>query len=68
MTSGVTLQSIQQATENLRLNELYYKAGTITVSDLLKSQALYQKSYNQYIEAVGNYQLEKTKYLIDTGR
>ena len=64
----VAVESIEQATENLRLNEVYYKAGTITVTDLLKSQTLFRKSYDQYIEAAGNYQVEKTKYLIDTGR
>lgn len=64
----VALQSIEQATENLRLNELYYKAGTITVTDLLKSQMLFRKSHDQYVEAIGNYEVEKTKYMIDTGR
>ncbi|MDE7154009.1 MAG: TolC family protein [Muribaculaceae bacterium] len=64
----VAEQSIEQASENLRLNELYYKAGTITVTDLLKSQTLYRSAHDQYIEAVGNYQVEITKYMIDTGR
>lgn len=64
----VAIESIGQASENLRLNELYYKAGTVTITDLLKSQTLFRKSHDQYIEAAGNFQVEKTKYLIDTGR
>ena len=60
--------SIDQSAENLRLNDLYYKAGTVTITDLLKSQTLYRQAHDRYIEAVGEYKVDVTKYLIDTGR
>lgn len=65
---GVARQSIEQASENLRLNENYYKAGTTTVTDLLKAQTLYLQSHNQYVEAFGNYMIKTTEYLLATGR
>ena len=64
----VACLSIEQATENLRLNQLYYKAGTVTITDLLKSQALFRQAYDQYIEAVGQHKVDVTKYMIATGR
>lgn len=34
----IATKSIEQSTENLRLNEDYYRAGTTTMSDLLDAQ------------------------------
>ena len=65
---GVARLSIEQANENLRLNRLYYKAGTVTITDLLKSQTLYRQSHDRFVEAAGQYQIDLTKYLIATGR
>ena len=65
---GVARLSIEQANENLRLNRLYYKAGTVTITDLLKSQTLYRQSHDRFVEATGQYQIDLTKYLIATGR
>lgn len=64
----VANQSIAQANENLRLNELYYKVGTVTITDLLKAQTLYRQSHDQMVDAVGNYQVKTMEYLIATGR
>ncbi len=64
----VARMSIAQATENLRLNTIYYQAGTVTVTDLLKSQTLFRQSHDQYVEAAGQYHIDVTKYLIATGR
>ena len=40
----IAVESIGQASENLRLQTDYYQAGTCTMSDLLEAQALYQQS------------------------
>lgn len=51
--------SIEQSTENLRLNTDYYKAGTCTMSDLLDAQTLYQQSCDKYVESYTDYELKK---------
>lgn len=61
-------KSIEQSSENLRLNEDYYKEGTSSMTDLLNAQTLNQKSYNEYTEAVTQYLNCRTAYLISTGR
>lgn len=60
--------SIEQATENLRLNENYYKAGTSSMSDLLDAEMLFQQSKDKYAEVYANYEIKKTEYLQATGR
>lgn len=64
----VARRAIARATENLRLNESYYRAGTVTVTDLLKAQALYRQAHDQYVDAVGNFRIKTVEYLIATGR
>ena len=61
-------KSIEQAAENLRLNENYYKAGISTMSDLLEAQTLFQQSKDRYSEAYSTYEIKKTEYFISTGR
>ncbi len=63
----LSYKSIEQSTENLRLHEDYYKAGTVTMSNLLEAQSLYQQSKNQYIDAYAQYQIKKVAYLQSTG-
>lgn len=60
--------SIEQSTENLRLNEDYYHAGTTTMSDLLDAQTLFRQSRDRYAEAWSQYEIKKTEYLQATGR
>lgn len=60
--------SIEQAAENLRLNLDYYSAGTVTMSELLDAQTLYQQSRDKYVEVYTNYELKKREYLQVTGR
>lgn len=64
----VAANSIEQSTENLRLNEDYYKAGTSTMSDLLDAQTLFRQSRDRYAEAWSQYEIKKTEYLQATGR
>lgn len=61
-------QSIVSAKENLRLNNDYYKAGTVSLSDLLDAQTLFQQSKDRYTEAFASYQVQRLKYLQATGR
>ena len=61
-------KSIDQATENLRLNEDYYKAGTTRMSDLLDAQSMFQQSRDQYVDAFVQFQIKKLEYLQATGR
>ena len=61
-------KSIEQATENLRLNEDFYKAGTTRMSDLLEAQSMFQQSRDGYVDAYTHYQLKKLEYLQATGR
>lgn len=60
--------SIEQSTENLRLNEDYYHAGTTTMSDLLDAQTLFQQSCDKYIETYAQFQIKTMEYLQATGR
>lgn len=64
----IAQESIEQSTENLRLNEAYYKAGTSSMSDLLDAQMLYQQAHDKYAEAYSKYEIKKTEYLQATGR
>lgn len=60
--------SIEQATENLKLNNDYYLAGTSNMSDLLNAQSLFQQSKDKYADAYASYQIAKLDYLQSTGQ
>ncbi len=64
----IAVESIGQATENLRLQTDYYHAGTCTMSDLLEAQTLYQQSRDKYVESYARYEVKKREYLQATGR
>lgn len=64
----ISMRSIEQATENLRLNTDYYKAGTCTMNDLLDAQTLFQQSKDRYVESYARYEVKKCEYLQATGR
>ena len=61
-------ESIAPAEENVRLNTDYYKAGTVTLSDLLDAQSLLQQSRDQYTGDYTAYLIKRTEYLQATGR
>lgn len=65
---AISRSSIEQAGENLRLNQDYYKAGTTTMSELLDAQTLYRQSRDSYVEARAQYEIKKCEYLQATGR
>lgn len=60
--------SIEQSTENLKLNNDYYKAGTSSMSDLLDAQSMFQQSKDKYVDAYAQYQIAKLEYLQATGQ
>lgn len=64
----IAIESIGQASENLRLQNDYYRAGTCTMSDLLEAQTLYQQSRDRYVESYAQYEIRKREYLQATGR
>lgn len=61
-------ESIDQAEENLRLNENYYNVGVSTITDLLESQTLYKKACDQYISAYSDYKVRCAEYMKATGQ
>lgn len=64
----ISHETIGQSTENLRLNENYYKYGVSTITDLLDAQTLYRQALDQYTEAYGAFRVAQAKYLKATGR
>jgi outer membrane protein TolC len=66
--TAVAQKSIEQATENLRLNENYYKAGTSTMSDLLDAQSLYQQSRDKYVDEYAACRVKQVEYEVATGQ
>jgi outer membrane protein TolC len=58
----IAQKAIAQSTENLRLNENYYKAGMTTMSDLLDAQSLFQQSRDKWVDTYSNFQLAKLEY------
>lgn len=61
-------ESVQEATENHRLNADCYKVGTVSLSDLLTAQVSLQQSRDLYVDACTDYLMKRTKYLQATGR
>ena len=64
----ISIESIAQAAENLRLHTDYYNAGTATMSDLLNAQTLYQKCRYDYVENYAQYEIKRVEYLQATGK
>ncbi len=64
----IARQSICQADENLRLHTQRYKAGTITMTDLLQAQTLSQQSRDRLTETYVNVQLKTIEYRQATGQ
>jgi len=56
-------QSVDLASENLRITNDNYKAGVTTISELLDAQAEHQKALDSLAEAQCNYQIAKARYL-----
>ena len=61
-------RSIEQAKENLRLNNDYYKAGISKISDLLEAQLLYQQACDKRTDAYADYQNKLLEYQQSVGQ
>lgn len=55
-------KSLQQAQENLRLNQDLFEAGTVLGEEVLKAQVLWQKAYADVIDAKANNKIMEAKY------
>jgi len=64
---GITQRSIEQAKENLRLQNDYYKTGISTMSDLLEAQTLYQQSLDKHTDAFADYHNKILEYKLAVG-
>jgi outer membrane protein TolC len=64
----ISLESVEQATENLRLNNDHYKVGMTTLADVLDAQSLLQNSRDRYTEKYTNYQTKRSEYIYITGQ
>lgn len=54
--------SVEEAEENLRMNMEQYKAGSITLTDLLDAETLHRKAQNDLSTAKANYQIRLADY------
>lgn len=62
MQLSIAQRSIEQAAENLRINRDCYRAGTVTMSNLLEAQMLYQQALDKRIEAYADMQNKLLAY------
>ena len=65
---NIAERSIEQAEENLRIQTNCYKAGTLTMSDLLQAQTQSQQAHDRFTEAYTNLQLKALEYRQATGQ
>ncbi len=63
---AIAHKSVEQSRENLRLNDDYYRAGIIPLSDLLQAQSLFQQAADGYAQTYGDYRLAVSEYLVAT--
>jgi len=55
-------KSLVQATENLRLNQDRYDAGTVVAEEVLKAQVLWQEAKSEILDAKAEYKINEAKY------
>lgn len=65
---GLAKESIAQSTENLRMYDSFYHAGTSTITDLLQTQTLYRQSQDRYFEAYATYRIKTIEYMQASGQ
>ncbi|WP_299781841.1 TolC family protein [uncultured Formosa sp.] len=58
----ITEKSLQQADENLRLNQDRFDAGTVTGKDVLEAQVLWQQAYSEVIDAKASFRINEANY------
>lgn len=60
--------AVQQAQENVKINNDNYHSGTINISDMLEAQALLQATKDRLVETKSAYRIATIEYLQNTGR
>ncbi len=55
----IAKESLSQSAENLRLNQNFYNAVTLTVTAPLNVQTHYQKSQDKFIDTYRQFQIKK---------
>ena len=61
-------ETLEQTTENLKVNQDSYNNGLIQLSDLLEARALKAETEDKLIEVKSQYKVAVTNYLQVTGR
>jgi outer membrane protein TolC len=54
--------SVESAKENLRMQRIFYSAGTTTMTDLLDAITLYTQAQSQMVTACATYQMRVAEY------
>ena len=68
LESELSVRSLQQAEENMRVSKSQYDVGLETLSDYLESQALWQQAYETKVDAHFQLYLSYIAYLKATGK
>lgn len=63
----LTQKSLQQAEENLRLNQDRFDVGTVLGEDVLEAQVLWQQAYSNVIDAKSEFKINEARYKKATG-
>ncbi|MGH1433612.1 MAG: TolC family protein [Lewinella sp.] len=61
-------ERIEQATENLRVNQTSFDSGVVTLSELLEAKALQTEALDKMIEAKTKYKITIATYLQHVGK
>jgi len=64
----VALRQLRQSEQNQRQQATAYRSGSISMTERLQADALYEESRTKYIDACVKYKLAVTDYLHVTGR
>ena len=62
----IARSSVDEAAENLRMSSDQYRAGTMTLSDLLDAETLNRQARNSLSEAMATYQVRLSDYMRKT--
>ena len=54
---------VEQARENMEVTDDNYRAGVVSISDLLEAQALFQSAQDNITDAQCSFQIKSAKYL-----
>ena len=64
----MTKKSLEQANESLRISQDNYNLGMETIVNLLETQAEWQKTYSNRIDALTDLKIKESNFLKVTNR